>query len=66
MACKNSANHVNHICQLKIQQKFDEIKKLGKEAGFFCKNCEAPAVDPERLCEPTPFQGKVGILKWKQ
>ncbi len=64
--CTNPANHANHICQLKIQQKFDEVKKLGKDATFFCSNCESPTTDPQKVCVSAPYQGKVGILKWKK
>lgn len=64
--CTNLANHQNHICQLKIQQKFDEVKQLGRDATFFCLNCESPTKDVQRVCDPKPYQGKTGVLKWKK
>jgi hypothetical protein len=65
MKCHNPANHANHICQLKVQQNFEEVKRLKKGATHYCRNCEAGSVNSENLCDPAPYQGKVGILKWK-
>ena len=66
MSCKNQDKHTEHICQLKINQQFDEVKKLGKEAAHFCANCEAPSNNPEKLCDPKLYEGKPGVLKWKK
>ena len=63
--CKKPQEHSNHVCQLKINQKLEEVKQLKVDATHFCKICEAASNKPECLCDPRPYQGKVGILKWK-
>lgn len=66
MACKNPENHSHHICQMKIQQRMDDIKALKKDATHFCKQCEAPSNKPEHLCAPRAYIGRPGVLKWKE
>ncbi|MEW5895068.1 MAG: hypothetical protein AB1650_04865 [Candidatus Omnitrophota bacterium] len=66
MSCKNQGEHASHICQMKINQKFDEVKKLSKEATHFCENCEAPTNNTACVCSPKIYSGKPGILKWKK
>jgi len=65
MDCKNQENHETHICRMKVAQKFDDVKKLGKDADYFCVNCEAPSNNPDNLCKPKQYEGKAGVLKWK-
>lgn len=63
--CHDPANHSNHVCQLKIDQKFDLVRELKKDATHFCKLCENPSNKPEHLCCPEVYKGKPGLLKWK-
>ena len=65
MECKNPNTHDNHICQLKVRQDFKKPKELARNAGFFCRICEAQSIDKNTLCDPVEFKGKPGILKWK-
>ncbi len=65
MGCKDEANHANHICQMKISQKFDEVRELSRNAQFYCKVCDAQSNKEEHLCEPAQFKGKAGALKWR-
>lgn len=64
--CTQPGNHNNHICQLKLQQKLDEVKNLKVDAAFYCGNCDAPSRMEENLCDPRKYSGKPGILKWKK
>lgn len=54
-SCKgSSACHVkNHICQIIIERDLERIKKLVKDARYFCKNCGRAAHDKENLCNPS-------------
>ena len=52
--CKDqNTYHVkNHLCQIIVDRDLDRIKKLVKDAKYYCKNCGRAAHDKGNLCNP--------------
>ena len=44
--------HEKHMCELTKEKKFNEIKKLAKDAQFVCAGCGRAAAKAENLCKP--------------
>lgn len=52
--CKSSKDcHEQHLCKLVKRDDLDKVKKLVKDAAYFCKKCGRAARDKEHLCDPS-------------
>jgi len=52
--CKDSKNCRDlHLCKLVKRDDFEQVRKLVKDAEFFCKKCGRAARDEDRLCNPS-------------
>ena len=53
--CKGGASchEENHLCRIIIRKDLEKIKKLVKEAQYYCKNCGRAAARAENLCAPS-------------
>ena len=53
--CKGGENchEENHLCKISARKDLDRVKKLVKDAAYFCKHCGRAAHDPENLCDPS-------------
>ena len=53
--CKDENKyHVkNHLCQIIVDRDLDRIKKLVKDAKYYCKNCGRAAHNKGNLCHPS-------------
>jgi len=43
----------NHLCRIIIRHDLDLIRKIAKDAQYYCKNCGRAAHDKENLCNPS-------------
>jgi hypothetical protein len=43
----------NHLCRIIIRKDLERIKKLVKDAQFYCKNCGRASHDRDNLCNPS-------------
>lgn len=43
----------NHLCRIIIKMDLGRIKKLVKDAQFYCKSCGRAAHKKDNLCEPS-------------
>ena len=55
-ACKESNDHIGHLCVLASEEKFDEIRELVKDPKFLCFNCGRVADAAVNLCNPMPLE----------
>ena len=53
--CKDPAGHWKHLCELRKQEKEQEVKDLMADPGHRCLNCNAVAKHAQNLCNPSPF-----------
>jgi hypothetical protein len=52
--CKDSKHcHEHHLCKLVKRDDLEQVKKLVKDAAFFCKKCGRAARDKDNLCAPS-------------
>lgn len=43
----------NHLCCIAARQDLERVKKIVKDAQFFCKKCGRAAREKENLCDPS-------------
>ncbi len=53
--CTNPANHRNHMCELRLAGKTEELERLGKDPKYVCGNCGTTACEVGALCAPGPL-----------
>ncbi len=53
--CKDPAGHRHHICQLRAQDRQQEVAALMSDPNHTCLNCNAVAKSTKDLCNPSPF-----------
>ena len=52
--CKESKDcHEQHLCKLVKRDDMEQVKKLVKDAAFFCKKCGRAAREKDNLCDPS-------------
>ncbi len=52
--CHSAQQHhdENHLCRVVVRQDMERVRKIVKDARFFCKNCGRAANAEENLCNP--------------
>ena len=43
----------NHLCRIASRQDLERVKKIVKDAKYFCKNCGRAANAEAHLCNPS-------------
>ena len=43
----------NHLCRIVVRQDMDRVKKIVKDANYYCKNCGRAAHEEANLCNPS-------------
>jgi len=52
--CKESKDcHDQHLCKLVKRDDLEQVRKLVKDAVFFCKKCGRAAREKDNLCDPS-------------
>lgn len=52
--CKDEENcHDHHLCKLVKREDLEKVKKLVKDAEYFCKKCGRAAHSKDNLCDPS-------------
>ncbi len=52
--CKDSKDcHDRHLCKLVKRDDLEQVRKLVKDAEYYCKKCGRAARDKENLCAPS-------------
>ncbi|MHB8764388.1 MAG: hypothetical protein ACYDA8_08655 [Deferrisomatales bacterium] len=53
--CHSSEHHheENHLCRIAAKHDLERVKKIVKDAQFFCKRCGRAANDEKNLCDPS-------------
>lgn len=53
--CKGGENchDKNHLCKVAAKKDIDRIRKIVKDAKYFCKKCGRAAHLEEHLCKPS-------------
>lgn len=42
-----------HLCKLVKRDDFEQLRKLVKDAAYFCKKCGRAAREQDNLCDPS-------------
>jgi len=52
--CHSAQQHheENHLCRVVVRQDMDRVRKIVKDATYFCKNCGRAANAEDNLCKP--------------
>jgi hypothetical protein len=53
--CKDPEGHWLHLCELRKQERQEEVADLMLDPGHRCLNCNAVAKYAKNLCNPSPF-----------
>ena len=43
----------NHLCRIAVKKDLERVRKVVKEAVYFCKKCGRSARLEEHLCKPS-------------
>ena len=52
--CKDAKNcREMHLCKLVKRDEFEQVRKLVRDAEFFCEKCGRAARERDNLCKPS-------------
>jgi len=53
--CHGSEQHheENHLCRISAKHDLERVKRIVKDAQYFCKSCGRAAHDKDHLCDPS-------------